>query len=794
MSDRAQLDDMCATAHAPTASNGAFQFGSNVSRLKSRFLQQLSDVTDHTSHRASPPPSTTTSPATPAFLLDMSDHVEKFRHTRALFAQLAEQGVATRPPPVPRSTPRSFRSASSASPPPTRPSHVHPARRSVSPSSDLHSARSLAQTRSLGQTRSCNGVTTWLQLGSRSLDENPRSGAGLLSSLRSHLGSENGSRLQPGSTSSVETSRSEVTSRSSSRRGEAVETTEVSTVVLRRSNPSNLDVATSRAVLLPKRRSREEKSLTVSKDCLEASLYEADEYWRRQQIEDYTAGDVDPLMSESTFSSGSGEEMAMSESGHDIAAALNDSMVSPTADSAEIWSRRLSAAMEAKSSEADSCRGGAAVDCNGTGHVISRTVDNGVTVTSSRSLRGRCDLENAAGCSESACETMPCSAADYTHCVTVQHEYSTTLPTTVDLSRSFEPSRSSDVLCDVDITAGGSAAVSETAKGSATDYSQPTDNGGNLPTAVSCSRSSASSRSSSAQCDLENIAGDSATVSDARKRNSTELSEDATFEVDTARTPPPDSSCSRSLSGRCDLERGSSTDCEMLEGSVADCECKDVDTEKPKCREAAALSASLISSIHSTDNDGDGRLSQQQIEGSILTGTNVQSVCTSSQLSRQLLDNSDVANKGRLELQKRDRTCGDDAASPPSQQTDLPASSGVRRETVGAVNVLDHRDACSDIDIGSQLQQLQSADTRLETESCDTLNRITDSQSAASLAWSSRDDGPTGCAQVQDHADVQAMSVSEDDESSGDTDYVVLGEPISKQTEAVNQAHRTNTT
>jgi len=46
---------------------------------------------------------------------------------------------------------------------------------------------------------------------------------------------------------------------------------------------------------------------------------------------------------------------------------------------------------------------------------------------------------------------------------------------------------------------------------------------------------------------------------------------------------------------------------------------------------------------------------------------------------------------------------------------------------------------------------------------------------------------------VQNVNDVQAMSVSEDDESSGDTDYVVLGEPVSKQTAlkgAVNQSQQ----
>ena len=49
---------------------------------------------------------------------------------------------------------------------------------------------------------------------------------------------------------------------------------------------------------------------------------------------------------------------------------------------------------------------------------------------------------------------------------------------------------------------------------------------------------------------------------------------------------------------------------------------------------------------------------------------------------------------------------------------------------------------------------------------------------------------------IADQSEVQAMSVSEDDdESSGETDYVVLGEPVSKQmigrrsTDAVKQTN-----
>jgi len=299
MSETVQLKDVA----QPPANNGAVQFGSNVSRLKSRFLQHVSDVTEAAScrrrpvpvHEPSPPPSGTASATAGSHLLDMADHVEKFRNTRALFAQLAEQSAVTQPPPLPRSFQRSFRSTSSASPPPTRSGHVDPARRSVSPSNDLRSSRSLSQTH--GRNGSCNGVTTWLQLGSRSLDENSTS--------------------QLVSGAAVESSKSDVTSRSltenfrstSSWRGGGVvvDPSEVAGVVLRQNNRPNLDlsVGAGRAVLLPKRRSREEKSLMVSKDCLEASLCQADEYWRRQHVEDFSVGDADPLMSESTFSSGS---------------------------------------------------------------------------------------------------------------------------------------------------------------------------------------------------------------------------------------------------------------------------------------------------------------------------------------------------------------------------------------------------------------------------------------------------------------------------------------------------------
>ena len=630
MSEATHLEDTCCGG---PASNGAVQFGSNVSRLKSRFLQQMSDVA-HPVQRCSPPPLTTAAPATTgAFLLDMSDHVEKFRHTRALFAQLAEQSAApVRPPPLTRS----LRSTSSASPPPTRGGHV---RRSVSPSNDLHS-----QTQ--GQTRSCNGVTTWSQLGSRSLEEGSRSAV-------SSRSLEDGSRLQLCSRSFVETARSEVPSKlvaensrsTSSWRGDPVDSSEVTGVVLRRNKRPNLDLTggAGRAVLLPKRRSREEKTLMVSKDCLEASLCQADEYWRRQQMEDCSTGDVDPLMSESTFSSGSGEEMARSESGHDLAAALKDSTVSPTADSAEMWSRRLSAAMEAKNSEVesgraknnetDSCMG----DCD---HVSTRTSDVSVVVTSSRFAH--CDLENTR-CSASDCETLPGSATDRT-------DNNRTMSTVVDLSRTNEPPRSrSSVHCDF----GGSATVSETVRVNAADYNHHvTVRSDSVPAVVNYSRSSDISRTSS---DLENTA----------RCQVCSTSDHVTADVDDIRTQPAASAshCSRSL---CDLEGGSSTDCEVLEGSVTDCDCKDVDTEKSStnCCETISPATSLITSSRidvDDSEDGVGAVLRQETESSIVANTDVKlPEIHANSVGNDVCVDSQLQDSGKVDavcLEQRDASC-----------------------------------------------------------------------------------------------------------------------------------------
>ena len=796
MSETVQLEDGCATARIAqrSANNDTVHFGSNVSRLKSRFLQQVSDATEPTScrhrpvleHQSSLPPSNTLPAAAEPHLLDMADHVEKFRHTRALFAQLAEQTTTERPSPLPRPVQRSFRSTSSASPPPTRTSHIGQARRSMSPTNDRNS-RSLGQTlrHTQGQTVSCNGITAWSQLGSRSLEENSRplvgSGSSAVSSrsqLCSRL-SEEGLRSQLSSGPSSESLRSEVTSRSSAKssrswQGGGVDPGEVAGVILRRNNRPNLDlsVGAGHAVLLPKRRSREETSLMVSKDCLEASLSQADEYWRRQQLEQFSVGDADPLMSESTFSSGSGEEMARSESGHDLAAALKDTTLSPTADSAEMWSRRLSAAMEAKCSVADGNRTSTVVECNGANHTFSWTAESNGVVTSSRSLWTRGNLENSAGGSASDDKTLLCCATGGSHHIAVQNEGSSAIVmTAVDLSRSSDSSRSS-VYCDLEVAVCSSSPVSELVKGNAADYSQhvtPQNDNNNLQTVVSRSRDP--SRSSSVQCDLDHTAGSSTAVSDTLKVGVTDSgSQHLTSEKDNSRTLPTVNNFSRSLPACCDLERGSSADCEMLEGSVADCECKDVDTEKPLlqpdcayCCETVVLSTSVITSSHTADGAG----LQQQAEGSIFTGTVLQPPEVQDKLpcsglhSGALLQESGVGDQLSLEQRKGDTACCLDLSSSHSAETVVEELSASYRSHETADRMLQ--------------QEIRNVATDVDTDA----------------------HSPEAGTQPQNHNDVQAMSVSEDDESSGDTDYVVLGEPVSKQAtrysvEELKHAQRSN--
>ena len=81
-------------------------------------------------------------------------------------------------------------------------------------------------------------------------------------------------------------------------------------------------------VLLHKRRSRDGNG--ISKEEIEASLQEADHYWNASHGGEEQASALDSKMTDSTYSSGSGEEMARSEhaesGGHD----LIESPISPT--------------------------------------------------------------------------------------------------------------------------------------------------------------------------------------------------------------------------------------------------------------------------------------------------------------------------------------------------------------------------------------------------------------------------------------------------------------------------------
>ena len=75
----------------------------------------------------------------------------------------------------------------------------------------------------------------------------------------------------------------------------------------------------SSGVFLHKRRSREEKGL--SKEDIEASLDQADSYWQGKfghLPETSESVDQTNTMTDSTYSSGSGEEMARSDSGHNL--------------------------------------------------------------------------------------------------------------------------------------------------------------------------------------------------------------------------------------------------------------------------------------------------------------------------------------------------------------------------------------------------------------------------------------------------------------------------------------------
>ncbi len=97
----------------------------------------------------------------------------------------------------------------------------------------------------------------------------------------------------------------------------------------------------SSGVLLHKRRSREEKGL--SKEDIEASLGQADSYWQGKFAnlpETSEAVDQTNTMTDSTYSSGSGEEMARSESGHNLVTSGPSSPLDPPDVKRRSWGPR----------------------------------------------------------------------------------------------------------------------------------------------------------------------------------------------------------------------------------------------------------------------------------------------------------------------------------------------------------------------------------------------------------------------------------------------------------------------
>jgi len=389
--------------------------------------------------------------------------------------------------------------------------------------------------------------------------------------------------------------------------------------------------------------------MMISKDCLEASLCQADEYWKRQQLD--CELDLDPLMSESAFSSGSGEEMARSESGHDLAAVLKDTSVSPTADSNQIWSRRLSAALdtknsdakniEAKNSKTESC---ATQNVELENHMCSRPIEmlwagcDLVTNTKNSEAKNSEHVENGGRCSDSVCsEAAGCSATDYMQC---QHKATVTLSDSNSLNHSevVNPSRTNCAQFDLENTARGRCTVLEATKGNAADYlTTQTDDRKSLPAAVNQSEVVMPLRTSvSASNDLENasrssceqpvakaVSSDEWETVDANNINAAKNSEfidhmtlsgslSAHYDLENAESseaknsettnvesdshirPGPNIGNLSELNGQAELNcsqrrdtgRGSSSDCDVMEGgSMTECECKDVDTEKSSIKQ-----------------------------------------------------------------------------------------------------------------------------------------------------------------------------------------------------------------
>ncbi len=108
----------------------------------------------------------------------------------------------------------------------------------------------------------------------------------------------------------------------------AVENKEDNVPSWRRNKTNRIDWNDNKTsgVLLPKRRSREEKTLPTKAE-IEASLSEADSYWHKNYGNDLPETMDSSKMTDSTYSSGSGEEMARSDSSHELS---GESPTSPT--------------------------------------------------------------------------------------------------------------------------------------------------------------------------------------------------------------------------------------------------------------------------------------------------------------------------------------------------------------------------------------------------------------------------------------------------------------------------------
>ena len=109
------------------------------------------------------------------------------------------------------------------------------------------------------------------------------------------------------------------------------------------------DTRSNSGALLPKRRSKEESQL--SSEGMQASLHEADTYWKQHsESEEVLEPTTTSRMTDSTYSSGSGEEMARSDSDHHINDVLvsgntnadHDQWISSTSSASTFINNRLS--------------------------------------------------------------------------------------------------------------------------------------------------------------------------------------------------------------------------------------------------------------------------------------------------------------------------------------------------------------------------------------------------------------------------------------------------------------------